>query len=76
MTAISATFSSFDTDDLSIEELDRIIATLNRIRARKHQAQMLNEQMNELLAEARRLELEVYGLEDCVSGELDEIIVH
>lgn len=75
MTAISATFSSFDTDDLSIEELDRIIATLHRIRARKHQAQMLSEQMNELLTQARELELEVYGLDDYDTGELDEIIV-
>lgn len=75
MTTTSATFSAFDTDDLSIEELDRIIATLHRIRARKHQAQMLNEQLNELLTQARELELEVYGLDDYDTGELDEIMV-
>lgn len=65
---------SFDTDDLSIEELDQIITGLRKIRLRKQQAQNLNDQFNELLAEARKLQLGVYGLED-YDGKLMEIMV-
>lgn len=65
---------SFDTDDLSIEELDQIITGLRKIRARKHRAQELNNQFSELLAEARELQLGVYGLEN-YDGTLMEIIV-
>lgn len=65
---------SFDTDDLSIEELDQIITGLRKIRAHKHRVQELNNQFNELLAEARELQLGVYGLES-YDGTLTEIMV-
>ena len=65
---------SFDTDDLSIEELDQIITGLRKIRERKHHVQELNKQFNELLAEARKLQLGVYGLEN-YDGKLMEIMV-
>lgn len=73
MKPISATLS-FDTDDLSIEELDQIITGLRKIRARKHRAQELSNRFNELLAEARELQLDVYGLED-YDDTLMEIMV-
>lgn len=65
---------SFDTDDLSIEELDQIITGLRKIRAHKHRVQELNNQFNELLEEARELQLDVYGLES-YDGTLTEIMV-
>lgn len=65
---------SFDTDDLSVEELDQIITGLRKIRERKHRAQELNDQFNKLLAEARELQLGVYGLEN-YDGALMEIMV-
>lgn len=65
---------SFDTDDLSIEELDQIITGLRKIRERRHRAQELNDKFNELLAEARELQLGVYGLEN-YDGSLMEIMV-
>lgn len=65
---------SFDTDDLSIEELDQIITGLRKIRERRHRAQELNDKFNELLAEARELQLGVYGLES-YDGKLMEIMV-
>lgn len=65
---------SFDTDDLSVEELDQIITGLRKIREHKHRAQELNDKFNELLAEARELQLGVYGLEN-YDGSLMEITV-
>lgn len=65
---------SFDTDDLSIEELDQIITGLRKIRERRHRAQELNDKFNELLSEARELQLGVYGLEN-YDGSLMEIMV-
>lgn len=65
---------SFDTDDLSIEELDQIITGLRKIRERRHRAQELNDKFNELLVEARELQLGVYGLEN-YDGSLMEIMV-
>lgn len=65
---------SFNTDDLSIEELDQIITGLRKIRAHKHRVQELNNQFSELLAEARELQLGVYGLEN-YDGTLMEIMV-
>lgn len=73
MKPISAILS-FNTDDLSIEELDQIITGLRKIRARKHRAQELNNQFNELLAEARELQFDVYGMEN-YDGKLMEIMV-
>lgn len=65
---------SFDTDDLSVEELDQIITGLRKIRERKHHAQKLNKLFNELLTEARNLQLDVYGMEN-YDGKLMEIMV-
>lgn len=65
---------SFDTDDLSVEELDQIITGLRKIRERKHHVQELNKLFNELLTEARNLQLDVYGLEN-YDGKLMEIMV-
>jgi hemerythrin-like domain-containing protein len=65
---------SFDTDDLSVEELDQIIAGLRKIRERKHHVQELNKLFHELLTEAHNLQLDVYGMEN-YDGKLMEIMV-
>lgn len=66
---------SFTTDDLSIEELDKIIHGLRKIRERKNAAKLLNAKLNDLLEEAANNGLAVYGSEDCMSGKLKEFFV-
>ena len=66
---------SFDTDDLSIEELDQIITGLRKIRAHKATQKQLERDFDVLLAKARQENLNVYGFEDPVGNNLVKVIV-
>lgn len=66
---------SFNTDELSMEELDGIISRLQAIRAHKAAQKQLEQQFDMLLAKARQEGLSVYGFADPVCNNLVKVVV-
>lgn len=58
------------TDDLPIEELDGLIDRLREIRRRKQIALNLGTQLAQIIKEAEKNNLAIYGTEDCMTGQL------
>jgi len=73
MKVISA-MMSFDTDALTIEDLDKIIINLRNIRRRKAEAENIKNQIHALLEEAHDKNMEVYASMDD-EGRLREVSV-
>lgn len=69
MKPLSATLNS-TTDDLSIKELDGLIDRLREIRRRKQIALNLSTQLTQIIKEAEKNNLAIYGTEDCMTGKL------
>lgn len=57
-------------DDPSIEELDGLINRLREIRRRKQIALNLCTQLAQIIKEAEKNNLAIYGTEDCMTGQL------
>lgn len=66
---------SFDTDELSMEELDEIISRLQAIRARRAAQKQLEQQFDMLLTKARQENLKVYGFANPVGNNLVTVVV-
>lgn len=66
---------SFNTDELSMEELDEIISNLQAIRARKAAQKQLERQFDILLTKARQAGLSVYGFADTIGNNLVKVVV-